>query len=153
MVVLAGVQFLGRRACLAIGAAILLGHNLLDAVWPAASTTGSTAAVWAALHARQLYEVGPFSVFFFYPLLASIGVMFVGYAAAGLFELPEKQRRTRLLQIGVSLIVSFVLVRALNVYGDPHPWHVDPSSTAASFMSFLATTKYPPSLLFILMTL
>ena len=153
MVVLAGAQFLGRHACLAIGAAIVVGHNLLDAVWPAASTTGSTAAVWAALHARQLYEVGPFSVFFSYPLLPWIGVMFVGYGAADLFELPEKQRRTRLLQIGVSLIVSFVLVRALNVYGDPHPWHVDPSSTAASVMSFLATTKYPPSLLFILMTL
>src|SRR6185312_5308577 len=69
MVVLAGVQFFGRRACLAIGAAILLGHNLLDAVWPAASTTGSTAPVWAALHARELYEVGPFSIFFSYPLL------------------------------------------------------------------------------------
>ena len=115
----------------------------------AASTTGSTAAVWAALHARQLYEVGPFSVFFSYPLLPWIGVMFVGYGAAGLFELPEKQRRKRLLQIGVSLVVSFVLVRAFNVYGDPHPWHGDPSNPAASVMSFLATTKYPPSLLFI----
>src|SRR4051794_783531 len=60
MVVLAGAQFLGRRACLVIGAAIVVGHNLLDAVWPAASTTGSTAAVWAALHARQAYEVGQF---------------------------------------------------------------------------------------------
>jgi uncharacterized membrane protein len=93
MVVLAGAQFLGRLACLAIGAAIVLGHNLLDAVWPAASTTGSTAPLWAALHARQLYEVGSFSVFFSYPLLPWIGVMFVGYGAAGLFELPETQRR------------------------------------------------------------
>src|SRR4051794_5195611 len=66
MVVLAGAQFLGRRACFVIGAAILLGHNLLDAVWPAASSTGSTAAVWAALHARQFYNVGPFAIFFSY---------------------------------------------------------------------------------------
>ena len=109
--------------------------------------------MWAALHARQLYEVGPFSVFFSYPLLPWIGDMFVGYGAAGLFELPEKQRSNRLLQIGVSLIVSFVLVRALNVYGDPHPWQGDPSNPAASVMSFLATTKYPPGLLFVLMTL
>jgi hypothetical protein len=53
----------------------------------------------------------------------------------------------------VSLIVSFVLVRAVSVYGDPHPWHVDPSNTTASVMSFLATTKDPPSPLFVLMTL
>jgi len=153
MVVLAGVQFLGRRACLAIGAAILLGHNLLDAVWPAASTTGSTAPVWAALHARELYEVGPFSIFFSYPLLPWIGVMLVGYGAAGLFELPEKRRSERLLRIGAALIIAFMVVRALNVYGDPHPWHFDASNTAASVMSFQGTTKYPPSLLYILMTL
>src|SRR6185295_6932423 len=153
MVVLAGAQFLGRRACLAIGAAIIVGHNLLDAVWPAASTTGSTAPVWAALHARELYEVGPFSIFFSYPLLPWIGVMLVGYGAAGLFELPEKRRSERLLRIGAALIIAFMVVRALNVYGDPHPWHFDASNTAASVMSFLGTTKYPPSLLYILMTL
>jgi uncharacterized membrane protein len=153
MVVLAGAQFLGRRACLAIGAATLLGHNLLDVVWPAASTTGSTAPLWAVLHARQLYEVGPFSIFFSYPLLPWIGVMFLGYGAAGLFELPEKQRCKRVLRIGMGLVIAFVLVRAVNVYGDPHPWDFDPRRTAASVMSFLATTKYPPSLLYILMTL
>jgi uncharacterized membrane protein len=53
----------------------------------------------------------------------------------------------------VSLIIAFVLIRALNVYGDPHPWESHTSRTAASVMSFLATTKYPPSLLYILMTL
>jgi len=153
MVVLAGAQFLGRRACLAIGAAILLGHNLLDAVWPAASTTGSTAPVWAVLHARQLYDVGPFAIYFSYPLLPWIGVMLVGYGASGLFELPAKLRDERLLRIGMGLVIAFILIRALNVYGDPHPWDFDPSRTAASVMSFLATTKYPPSLLYILMTL
>ncbi len=153
MVALAGVQFLGRRACLAIGAAILLGHNLLDAVWPAASTTGSTAPLWAVLHARQVYALGPFSIFFSYPLLPWIGVMLVGYSAAGLFELPEKRRGEWLLRIGVGLVIAFILVRALNVYGDPHPWTFVPGMTAASVMSFLNTTKYPPSLLFILMTL
>jgi uncharacterized membrane protein len=153
MVVLAGAQFLGRRACLAIGAAIVLGHNLLDPVWPAASNTGTTGPLWAVLHARQLYEVGPFWVYFSYPLLPWIGVMLVGYGAAELFELPAKLRDQRLLRIGIGLVIAFVLVRALNVYGDPHPWHLDPSRTAGSVMSFLGTTKYPPSLLYILMTL
>jgi uncharacterized membrane protein len=153
MVVLAGVQFLGRRACLAIGAAILLGHNLLDAVWPAAMNSASTAPVWAALHSRQFYDVGPFAVFFNYPLLPWIGVMLLGYGTAGLFELPAKQRDQRLLRIGLSLVIAFILIRALNVYGDPRSWQLDSSSIAASVMSFLATTKYPPSLLFVLMTL
>ena len=79
--------------------------------------------------------------------------MLIGFGSAGLFERPEPQRSERLLSIGMSLVIAFVLVRTLNVYGDPHPWHVDPTSMAASVMSFLGTTKYPPSLLFILMTL
>src|SRR5688572_22921995 len=153
MVILAGVQFLGRRACLAVGAAILLGHNLLDAVWPASMTSASTAPVWAALHSRQFYDVGAFAIFFNYPLLPWIGVMLLGYGAAGLFELPAEQRDPWLLRIGGSLVIAFILIRALNVYGDPNFWELDSSSSAASIMSFLATTKYPPSLLFILMTL
>ena len=131
MVILAGAQFLGRRACLAIGAAILLGHNLLDAIWPAAMPSASTAPVWAALHSRQFYEVGPFAIFFNYPLLPWIGVMFLGYGAAGLFELPAKQRDQRLLRIGVSLVIAFILIRALNVYGDPHPWESRPEQNCS----------------------
>lgn len=153
MVILAGAQFLGRRACLAIGAAILVGHNLLDAVWPAAMTSGSTAPLWAALHSRQFYDVGPFAIFFSYPLLPWTGVMLLGFGAAGLFELPAKKREERLLRIGIGLVIAFILIRAVNVYGDPNAWEVDPNSVTESVMSFLGTTKYPPSLLFILMTL
>jgi uncharacterized membrane protein len=153
MVILAGAQFMGRRVCLGIGAAILLGHNLLDAVWPAAMTSASTAPLWAVLHSRQFYDVGSVSIFFSYPLLPWVGVMLVGYGAAGIFELPAKEREKRLLRIGIGLVVAFILIRALNVYGDPNAWEPDPSSITASAMSFLGTTKYPPSLLFLLMTL
>jgi uncharacterized membrane protein len=153
MMILAGAQFLGRRACFVIGAAIVLGHNILDAVWPAAMMSASTAPLWAVLHARQFYDVGPFAIYFNYSLLPWMGVMFLGYGTAGLFELPPQQRDQRLLRIGVSMVIAFVLLRASNVYGDPHPWAVNPSRTAASVMSFLATTKYPPSLLYLLMTL
>ena len=153
MMILAGAQFLGRRACLVIGAAIVLGHNLLDGIWPAAMMSASTAPLWAVLHARQFYDVGPFAIYFNYSLLPWMGVMFLGYGTAGLFELPPKERDRWLLRIGVSLTIGFILLRALNVYGDPHPWAVNPSRTAASIMSFLATTKYPPSLLYLLMTL
>jgi uncharacterized membrane protein len=152
-VMLAGAQFLGRRTCLAIGAAIVLGHNLLDPIWPAASSTGTTGPLWVVLPARQLYEVGPFRIFVSYPLLPWIGVLFTGYGAAGLFELPAKQRNEWLLRIGIVFVIAFILIRALNLYGDPQPWKLDPHGTAASVMSFLGTTKYPPSLLYVLMTL
>lgn len=153
MIALAGAQYLGRRACFIIGATIICGHNLLDAVWPAASSTAATGPVWAALHARQLYSVGQFSVYFSYPLLPWIGVMLLGYAAAGLFQGPAELRERRLAWIGIGLILGFVLLRALNVYGDPQHWHAYAGMPAASVMSFLATTKYPPSLLYLLMTL
>jgi uncharacterized membrane protein len=79
--------------------------------------------------------------------------MLLGYGAASLFELPTKVRDQQLLRIGMSMVVAFILIRALNVYGDPQRWAFDPGNTAASIMSFLAATKYPPSLLYILMTL
>jgi uncharacterized membrane protein len=153
MIALAGAQYLGPRACLALGAAIVFGHNLLDAVWPAASTSGTTGPLWVVLHARQVYELGPLSVYFSYPVLPWIGVMLLGYASAGLFQGPSKLRDDRLVRIGIGLALGFVLLRAFNEYGDPHPWHFHPGSSAATVMLFFATTKYPPSLLYLLMTL
>jgi uncharacterized membrane protein len=153
MIALAGVQYLRVGGCLAIGATIVVGHNLLDAVWPAASATGITGSFWVVLHARQVYEVGTFWIYFSYPVLPWIGVMFLGYASVRLFQGPARLRDWRLARIGTVLIIAFVLLRALDVYGDPHPWHFYPDDLTASFMSFLATTKYPPSMLYLLMTL
>lgn len=153
MVVLGGMQYLGARACLAVGLVIVFGHNLLDAVWPPASNTGTTGPLWVVLHARQAYQVGPFWVYFSYPLLPWTGLMLVGYAAASLFRAPAKLRDPRLIRIGGALVIGFVLLRALDLYGDPHAWRFDADNLPASIMSFLATTKYPPSLLYTLMTL
>jgi uncharacterized membrane protein len=153
MVVLAGVQHLGPRACLAIGSAIVLGHNLLDSVWPAGMTGGSAAPLWTVLHARQIYDVGGFSIFFSYPLLPWIGVMLVGYASVRVFDGAPSARDARLKRIGLALLLGFIVLRAIDLYGDRHHWHFYPDRSAASVMSFLATTKYPPSLLYLLMTL
>lgn len=153
MIALAGAQYLGRRACFIIGAAIVCGHNLLDTVWPAASSTGVTGPLWVVLHARQLYAVGPFSIYFSYPVLPWIGVMLLGYASAVAFEGTPQQRESRLVWAGVGLTSAFVVLRALNVYGDPVLWRAYPDHPVAAVMSFLATTKYPPSLLYLLMTL
>src|SRR4030095_7066301 len=63
------------------------------------------------------------------------------------------QRRRRLLvRIGLSLIALFIVLRAGNVYGDPRPW-APQSSVLFSLFSFVNTTKYPVSLLYLLMTI
>jgi uncharacterized membrane protein len=152
MVVLAGAQTLGRRACLAIGAAIVLGHNLLDPIWPVTSLFVGSPPLWAGLHSQMSYAVGPLEFAFGYPLLPWIGVMLLGYGCAGVFSLPPERRDARLMQIGLAVTAGFLIVRALDVYGDPHGWHRQ-TGTVATLMSFLNTSKYPPSLQFLLMTL
>jgi uncharacterized membrane protein len=86
MIVLAGAQFLGRHICLLIGAGIVLGHNLLDSFWPAGNLFGVGSSPWVALHAQMSRVIGPFQIAFVYPLLPWIGVMLLGFGAAGLFE-------------------------------------------------------------------
>ena len=151
MVVLAGLQFFGRRTCLLIGAAIVLGHNLLDPIWPAG---GMGAPLWVALHS-QVLKVVPhhLGVWFAYPLLPWIGVMLLAYGTVGIFQLPPAQRDSTLLTGGLVLSAAFVVLRALDVYGDPHGWQIQPRGITGTIMSFLNTTKYPPSLQFLLMTL
>jgi uncharacterized membrane protein len=154
MMVLAGAQFLGRGACVWLGAAVVLGHNLLDPVWPQtqlldASTGGPW---WAALHSQTTYVVGPILIRVTYPLLPWIGVMLLGFGTASVFEAPPERRRLLLLASGIGAIAAFVVLRAVGIYGDPNPWHRD-VSLARTAIDFLNTTKYPPSLLFLLMTL
>ena len=102
MVLLAGAQFLGRRACLAIGAAIVLGHNFwtrcgLQRAPPDTPLPYGPSPCATGLRGRPVLDL------FSYPLLPWTGVMFLGYGAASRFELPEKQRREWLIRIGVSL--------------------------------------------------
>ena len=152
MVVLAALQYLGRRVCLIVGTAIVLGHNLLDPFW-SANALFEDRPLWVALHAQMSFHTGPFHLVFVYPVLAWIGVMLVGFGAAELFELPAARRSAVLLRTGLALTAAFVLLRATGVYGDPNPWQLQAGGTTATVIDFLNTTKYPPSLLFLLMTI
>ena len=152
MVVLAGVQFFGRRTCLLIGIIIVLGHNLLDAIWPVTSAFSEGAAWWAMLHSQAAYSSGPFLFVFAYPLLPWIGVMLLGFGTAGVFNERPKRRDTLLLTWGIAATVGFLALRAVDVYGDPNPWQLQ-GSAIGTVIDFLNVTKYPPSLLFLLMTL
>jgi len=153
MVVLSAVQFLGQRGCLAIGATIVVSHNLLDRFWPV--TTGPFDAdhpLWVALHTQMRTDAGPFAFAWVYPVLPWIGVMLLGFGIAPLFQAPAEKRNARLLACGVAATAAFVVLRAIGVYGDPNPWQVQ-DRMIATVIDFLNVTKYPPSLLFVLMTL
>jgi uncharacterized membrane protein len=153
MIVLGLCQFLGRKVCLLLGASIVLGHNALDGVWPEASEYPQFAApAWIGLHSFFAQPLGPFFVINAYPVLPWIGIILLGFGSSTLFELPAEQRRRALIRWGLALTAGFVVLRALDVYGDPNGWQGQ-AGTVRSALDFLNTTKYPPSLLFTLMTL
>jgi uncharacterized membrane protein len=146
MIVLAALARLPRAWIAALAVVMIAAHNLLDGIEP--SVFGAAAPLWAVLHVQQPIGIG----FVHYPLIPWVGVMALGYALGGLFELEAAQRRALLLTLGGAMIVAFVALRLANVYGDPHPWA--PQSTLAfTVLSFLNVHKYPPSLLYLLMTL
>jgi len=153
MIVLSGLQWLGRKACFAIGVAIVAGHNLFDPIWPAAKLLDQQWPAWVALHSQMALHVGPFLFIFIYPVLAWIGVMLVGFGVSGVWELPPVRRDGILLRAGLALTAGFLLLRAIGIYGDPNPWQIQAGGSAATVIDFLNTTKYPPSLLFLMMTL
>lgn len=150
MMLLAALCWLPARVVLAIGVAIVAGHNLLDPL--RASQFGQAAAVWQLVHEPGMFKVAGWDVLAVYPVLPWFGIMALGYGLGHIFLEPEDRRRRALFGLGVLMILAFVALRALNHYGDPAPWAVQ-DTIAKTVMSFLNVTKYPPSLLYDLMTL
>jgi uncharacterized membrane protein len=161
MMVLAALIYLPLPAIAAIGVGMIALHNLLDGVvvtsWagPGTAIPGFWASVWHVLHVPGLIfpfgENGP-KVMALYPLIPWIGVMAAGYAFGAVYRLDAALRRRYLVRMGLLLTAGFIVIRAINVYGDPSPWSAQ-DTTVKTILSFLATSKYPPSLLFLLMTL
>ena len=151
MIVLSALVYLPVAVVTAIGVIMIAGHNLLDGIQ--AATLGSFAPIWSMLHAPGVvYSNGTHMVFAAYPLVPWIGVTAAGYGLGQIFDWPVERRRRFLLRLGLSLVVGFLILRGINVYGDPARWQ--PQKTAAfTILSFLNATKYPPSLLFLMMTL
>jgi uncharacterized membrane protein len=150
MVALAALVYLPVRVLAIASVAVAALHNLLDGVQ--ASSFGALAPVWNLLHQQGVFVLGGVPFFVAYPIVPWVAVMALGYCAGSLFLAPLEERQRVLLRWGVGLTVAFVIVRAVNVYGDPVPWSVQPSPLM-TLVSFLRVTKYPPSLDFLLMTL
>lgn len=143
------------RAILVLGLLIVFGHNLLDTP---ESKPGFQPGFWWDLvhHGRfTFYEFSPgYFVIVVYPFLAWTGVMMLGYAAGRWFSpnVEEHQRKKILLGTGSALILFFIVIRMLNVYGDPLAWSAQKNSLY-SILSFLKVNKYPPSLLYLCITI
>ena len=146
MIALSGLVYLPAWAVATFGLAMIATHNLFDLVQ-------SNNPIWTILHSPNFLLNNPqHSVFVGYPLIPWIGVTAAGYGLGQIYSWPSQRRRAFLLPLGLGLITSFLILRAINLYGDPRPWTTQ-RSAAFTVLSFLNTTKYPPSLLFLLMTL
>jgi uncharacterized membrane protein len=135
----------------AIGLAMIVGHNAFGGV--TASDFGAYGWIWNFLHEPKLLTLAPGSqLYALYPLIPWAGVMAAGYALGPVFLLDAKVRRRLLLDLGAAITVAFVVLRLSNVYGDPAPWAVQETGLS-TVLSVLNVEKYPPSLLYLMMTL
>lgn len=161
MIVLAGLVWLPRVAVLAIGVAIIAGHNLLDPI--NAGDLGSLQLLWTFLHDGGPIFVGQQPIgLIAYPLLPWVGTIAFGYGMGAVFaDEPEKRNRT-IFTLGLAMLALFFVLRFFMIYGDPafatgpeaiqRDWR-EQTTFGAQIMVFLDVQKYPPSLQFTLVTL
>jgi uncharacterized membrane protein len=160
MIVLAGLIYLPVRFVAILGIGIVAFHNLFDSIQvPPATSMASTPApdalqtLWLFLHQPGFVPLfGNVKMFVAYPLIPWVGVMAAGYALGIVYSWDAERRQRFLWKLGLALTILFFLIRATNFYGDPQIWKTQTNSVF-TLLSFLNTTKYPASLLFLLMTL
>ncbi len=151
MIALGTVVRFTPKTVAVVGALMILGHDLLDSI--PATLFGPFAPVWTWLHTPGVVFAGTrFMVVIAYPIIPWIGVTMVGYGLATVYEWAPGRRRRLLAGLGTALAAAFLVLRTINIYGDPSRWTAQPAP-GHTILSFLNTTKYPPSLLFLLMTL
>ena len=152
MMILSAVIYMSRPFILLTGILIITAHNLLDTVHVPGN--GILSFLWSVLHDPAHFTFGYFSVFVHYPLLPWIGIMITGYYFGQLYisGYDPAKRKKILLYLGSGAIILFIILRSGNFYGDAAHWSAQ-KNTAFSLLSFLNVTKYPPSLLYTLITL
>jgi uncharacterized membrane protein len=151
MVLLAGLIWLPTWLIVALGVTVIAGHNLLDAIPP--ERQAEFGWPWFVFCRPGPVSQPPDRLFVVgYPILPWLGVMLAGYGFGAVWLLERPRRRRWLIGLGLGLTLSFLALRAINRYGDPNPWERQ-STGLFTLLSFLNCQKYPPSLLFLLMTL
>jgi uncharacterized membrane protein len=151
MIVLAVLVWIPRWAIACAAFVMIAGHNLLDGV--RAEELGEASWVWRILHEPGLVPLSDgANLFVLYPLIPWVGVMAAGYSLGPLMQFEPETRQRLLFKLGAAVTLAFVVLRATNFYGDPAPWTIQ-ENWLSTVLSFLNCEKYPPSLLFLMMTL
>lgn len=152
MVCLSFLIYLPKKAILVIGILLIAGHNVLDGIVMEGQSFQSI--IWYLLHQEKALVYGSdYMVFLHYPLIPWIGLMALGYCFGQLYEkdFDVQLRKKWLLGLGFGSIALFLVFRTINIYGDLVPWTVQ-NTTIKTVLSFLNVTKYPPSLLYLCIT-
>jgi uncharacterized membrane protein len=152
MILLSAIIHLPRNGQLAIAIALIAGHNLLDGIH--VTGNGLKAVGWSFLHEFHAFHYPNFSFVIGYPIMPWIGLITFGHYLGRLFapDITADRRKKILTRLGLAFIAGFILIRSINHYGDPNPWS-NQKNAVFTVMSFCNVTKYPPSLLYILMTI
>jgi len=152
MIVLSALIYLKRSIILGIALILICTHNLLDGVHVGGN--GVASFFWSFLHEPKQFLFGNLKVFIMYPVLPWIGIMSLGYYLGNLFDsdYDAELRQDVLLILGIGAILLFFILRSINIYGDPSHWATQ-KNISMSVLSFFNVTKYPPSLLYTLITL
>ena len=151
LVFVSALVYFPARVVGAIGVVMILAHNLLDGIKP--EVFGPFRPLWLILHQPGEIQLTAYSkLLVAYPLIPWVGVAAAGYGFGEIVTMEPKRRRRLMVTLGLVLTAAFFLLRAVDVYGDPLKWSPR-SSTLRTCFSFFNCQKYPPSLLFLLMTL
>jgi uncharacterized membrane protein len=150
MVLLSALVWLPRWAVATFAAVVNVGHNALDGV--SAESFDAPAWIWHLLHVPATIPLGTGGVMVLYPLIPWVAVMAAGYAMGPIFRGDTRMRHAQLAAMGCALTLGFVTLRVTNLYGDPQPWSPQ-EGLLPTLLSLLNCEKYPPSLLYLMMTL
>jgi len=156
MVLLGVLIHLPYKIILVIGLIIVAGHNAMDFPSVSEGLKGSIISDLFYFSNFSIYTIAPNHIFIIvYAFLPWTGVMLLGFCFGKLFEpgYEPEQRKKVLIQLGSSIIIFFILLRFINIYGDPVPWSIQPRGFIFTVLSFFNLNKYPPSLLFLCMTI
>jgi uncharacterized membrane protein len=153
MICLSFLIYLPKKVILLVGIILIAGHNALDNIVMQGQSFQSI--IWYFLHQDNALVYGSnHMVILHYPLIPWIGLMALGYLFGSFYQkdFDVSLRKKWLLRLGLGSLFLFVILRGFNVYGDLMPWSVQ-DTTTKSILSFFKVTKYPPSLLFLCITL
>jgi uncharacterized membrane protein len=153
MVCLSFLIYLPKKVLLFLGIILIAGHNLLDSIVTEGQSLQSI--IWYVLHQEQFLIINPNKLILLkYPVIPWIGIMVLGYLFGTFYQKDYAVtiRKKWLLRLGLGALVIFFVLRGLNIYGDLTPWSVQDTITK-TVLSFFNITKYPPSILFICITL